>query len=441
MESNSYLEFENKFRGDRKNITETLSSYDLLIERAIKNIPLSKLIDIGCGRGEWLEKCQDKFDECLGIESDIAMIKICRDYGLNVLQGDAVDKLNDLEDKSVSVITIFHMIEHIEHSKLIMLLNECLRVLCDDGILIMETPSIDNLLVSSKTFYLDPTHINPINPDSISFYIEKIGFSNVKYYYINGGPLQDADPLKLTRVLNGVAQDLCIIATKKKIIFDKIFNNSSEWESQLNVGKTLLETAIDHDLKLESTISKYKQIRDSDYKKIRELNSFITKFKSEIKELNSEIKELNNEYVSSASIFNQDIELMKEEINLLKARLKYFLYFLNFLKFFLRPFFVFLKLVKKFILKLCSNIFNMLLNMELFRSFISSEKVLSVITFSLRNLLGTTSNIYTMKIQNKIDKTINRDKEFSYFNKKLLLYYNQSNSSKKYKELYSKRHK
>tara|TARA_Y100001968_G_C19003034_1_gene546795 strand:- start:308 stop:547 length:240 start_codon:yes stop_codon:yes gene_type:complete len=79
--------------------------------------------------------------------------------------------------------------------------------------------------------------------------------------------------------------------------------------------------------------------------------------------------------------------------------------------------------------------------MELFRSFISSEKVLSVITFSLRNLLGTTSNIYTMKIQNKIDKTINRDKEFSYFNKKLLLYYNQSNSSKKYKELYSKRHK
>ena len=52
------------------------------------------------------------------------------------------------------------------------LIEECNRVLTDNGLLIIETPSIDNLTVSTKSFYLDPTHINLINPDWISFFIE-----------------------------------------------------------------------------------------------------------------------------------------------------------------------------------------------------------------------------------------------------------------------------
>ena len=76
----------------------------------------------------------------------------------------------------------------------------------------METPNIDNLLVSSKSFHIDPTHINLIHPDLIAFDLNKAGFSHVKTYNINCGPLKDATPLKITRVFNGVAQDLCIVA-------------------------------------------------------------------------------------------------------------------------------------------------------------------------------------------------------------------------------------
>ena len=98
---------------------------------------------------------------------------------------------------------------YIENEELSLLIEQCYRILTEDGLLIMETPSIDNLIVSTKTFYIDHTHINPINPDSISFLLEKSGFSNVKYYYINGGPLQDAHPLKFTRIFNGISSSSC----------------------------------------------------------------------------------------------------------------------------------------------------------------------------------------------------------------------------------------
>ena len=213
MDSNYYLEFENKFRGDREKILNLFRSYEPLIDIAIDNHSSPSLLDVGCGRGEWLQICKSKFNESIGIESDYSMCQMCRANGLNVIEGDAIKKLSEFKSDSFSVITIFHLVEHLEYHQLLKLVNECNRVLRTDGILIIETPSIDNLIVSSKLFYIDPTHINHINPDSFSFCLEKSGFTYVKNFYINGGPLEDANQLKITRILNGVAQDLLIVAT------------------------------------------------------------------------------------------------------------------------------------------------------------------------------------------------------------------------------------
>ena len=264
MNSNSYLDFENKFRGDREKIFRTFSCYEPLIEIAIKGKFRPVLIDVGCGRGEWLQRCQKKFFKSFGIESDPDMARICRDHDLSVIEGDAIYELSKLEDDSISVITIFHVIEHLEYYKLQKLIAECQRILSDDGLLIMETPSIDNLIVSTKSFYIDHTHINHINSDSISFYLEKAGFSNVKNYHINGGPLQKSSPLKVTRILNGVAQDLCIISTKTEVQFNKIFSQCKQWEASLNVGLTLFEAALEFDLELESLIDSSQKLKNSE---------------------------------------------------------------------------------------------------------------------------------------------------------------------------------
>ena len=169
MDADYYLEFENKFRGDRKNILDSLAKYDSLIETIIQPVAQPRFLDIGCGRGEWLERWNKKTIDSVGIESNLSMVELCIEKDLNVIHGDAFEILYGLPKESFTIITIFHMIEHIEKKRIINLLSICKELLNQNGVLIIETPSIDNLLVSSKTFYIDPTHINHINPDSLIF--------------------------------------------------------------------------------------------------------------------------------------------------------------------------------------------------------------------------------------------------------------------------------
>ena len=153
MRFDSYVDFENEFRGDTESILSQFSKYDALINLIIKDIDNPILIDIGSGRGEWLQKWSNKIDDCSGIENDPGMIAICREKDLNIIDGDAITILRTLSSNSVSILTMFHMIEHMDYKKSKIILSECFRVLSEEGIFIIETPSIDNLIVSTNTFY------------------------------------------------------------------------------------------------------------------------------------------------------------------------------------------------------------------------------------------------------------------------------------------------
>ena len=395
MDSDYYLDFENKFRGDRKEILNIFSSYEPLIETVIEGKSSPILIDVGCGRGEWLQRCQNKFYKSIGIESDNYMAKLCRDYGLSVIEGDAIDELSKFEANSISVITIFHVIEHLEFNKLQKMIGECHRILSDDGILIMETPSIDNLIVSTKTFYIDHTHINHINPEAISFHLEKAGFNKVKYYYINGGPLQDSHPLKITRILNGVAQDLCIISTKNHDLSEKIFSDNLQWKSHLNIGLTLFEAAIEFDIKLESLVE------------------LIRKYQSS----SNEIRLMKEEIIS-----------LKNQIHLLKSKFKLLILIYRFLR-------KLLTLIKNFLKKCFSLIFNkildIILNIDFVKDFFTSESFYSIVK-SLLKILGNSSNLKVLKIRTKLRKILDNKAKFIHYNQKLLFHYENSQKSKEY---------
>ena len=117
MKSFNYLDFENKFRGDTESILSQLAKYDPLVNLIIKDIDNPIFIDIGSGRGEWLYKWSSKVEDCLGIDNDQDMIALCREKGLKIMDGDAIDILKTLSSNSVSVLTMFHVIEHIDHNK------------------------------------------------------------------------------------------------------------------------------------------------------------------------------------------------------------------------------------------------------------------------------------------------------------------------------------
>ena len=259
MNHNEYFAFENKFRGPKENVLSRLEQYSKLVELISIKSQLSTSLDIGCGRGEWLRFCESKGFKTLGIESNLVMVKECRKFGFNVEEGDALYLLKQIPKESLSFVSAFHLIEHLTFDYLKELLAECFRVIAPGGFLLLETPSIDNISVSTKLFYTDPTHINPINPDAFIYFLNNIGFDAAKYFYINGGPLQDSNPAHLTKLFNGIAQDICIIATKDVSSTDLFLSANSTWQDSLNIGINTIQGSLEFDTAINE---KYIQLRE-----------------------------------------------------------------------------------------------------------------------------------------------------------------------------------
>ena len=174
-----YLEFENTFRGDRTDIKERLYSYG-----DYANILLGRedpfVLDVGCGRGEWLEYLRDVGIKAMGIDLNQFMVDFCNSIFLDVRYGDCVKFLEDSNEGEFDAITGFQVIEHIPFKTMFYFFNLCYKVLRPNGFVLFESPNLDNILVGASTFYSDPTHVNRLTPDSLKFYLEKSGFKEVE---------------------------------------------------------------------------------------------------------------------------------------------------------------------------------------------------------------------------------------------------------------------
>ncbi len=252
-EDQNYFDFENRFRGNRNDVINSFTVYDGSIAYCQSKFNNLYALDIGCGRGEWIEKLTSSGFNCLGIETNEVMVEKCMEYGFNILHGDALDLLKSLPDNKYSLISSFHVIEHLEKDYLDKIFAECKRLIAPGGLFLIETPSIDNIIVSSKTFYLDNSHINKINPDSLIYSLHNLGFNFAKYYYINSGPLSDAHPQNLTRVLNGIAQDICVISSISNIKNESDSSQYSLIEETLVQGLSTFAAATEFDQSLRST--------------------------------------------------------------------------------------------------------------------------------------------------------------------------------------------
>lgn len=170
-----YLTFEDRFRGSREDIKERLKAYIPYVCEAAKG-RRGPLLDIGCGRGEWLELLSENGITAKGIDLNKIMVRQCLDRGFEVQESDALEYLKKQDPNSLGVITGFHVVEHLPMRTLISLFDESLRALMPGGMVIFETPNPENIIVGSCNFYYDPTHIRPIPPDVLQFLAETRGF-------------------------------------------------------------------------------------------------------------------------------------------------------------------------------------------------------------------------------------------------------------------------
>lgn len=183
-----YERFENNFRGSEEDIKNRQKEYLPFLKNA-KNV-----LDIGCGRGEFLELMKENGIEASGVEMYSGFAEKCIQKGFDVVEDDGINYLETLDNDSLDAITAFQVAEHLPTSRLVELCRVAYAKLTVGGVLILETPNPTCLSIYTNSFYIDTTHTKPVHPQALSYYAAEAGFENRQIYYTNSSKAGEAIP-------------------------------------------------------------------------------------------------------------------------------------------------------------------------------------------------------------------------------------------------------
>lgn len=200
-----YPALEARFRGSRAGVSARQQPYLAWLPDWLD--AARPLLDIGCGRGEWLQLLAEHRLPARGVDLNQVNAANCRAAGLDVLTGEAGSHLASLPAGTLGAVTAFQLVEHLDFAVLVTLLRQAWRALAPGGVLILETPNPENLLVASNTFWLDPTHIRPLPPALLAFMVEYAGFELLTTLRLNPDPAWREEGAALADVAGPVPAD------------------------------------------------------------------------------------------------------------------------------------------------------------------------------------------------------------------------------------------
>ncbi len=190
----NYFVFEERFRGPRAAIKQRQSAFLEYFE-GCKNV-----LDIGCGRGEFLELLRENGIEAEGADMDEDMVKYCTSKGLKVTRADAISFLEGLEDKSLDGIFLDQVVEHLEPAYLVKMLELCYKKLNYGYNIVVETVNPLSL-TSFANFYIDMTHKRPMHPETLRYLLASVNFRDLDTKFFS--PVPDDQRLKRLHIENG----------------------------------------------------------------------------------------------------------------------------------------------------------------------------------------------------------------------------------------------
>lgn len=170
-----YRDLERAFRGSREAVKALTEIYLPDVRRSG-----GPVVDIGCGRGEWLELLSEHDIEAYGVDLNVAFAEENQQRGLDVRVGDAIAHLATIEPASLGAVTGFHLAEHLPLTVLLALADRAFTALRPGGVLILETPNPTNVRVGAAQFWIDPTHERPLHPEFLQFVLAHRGFAPVE---------------------------------------------------------------------------------------------------------------------------------------------------------------------------------------------------------------------------------------------------------------------
>jgi SAM-dependent methyltransferase len=177
IEDSRYAAFETRFRGPE----------DAVVRQQAKHVvhfrPGGKVLDLGCGRGEFLDLLKKNGIDGFGVDGNEAMIGLCRDKGLACEKGDILAKLAERPDGSLDGVFSSQVIEHLPPAALQRLVETAFAKLAPGGVLFLETVNPLSVFALVQTYFLDMTHQHPVHPQALKFLMDSAGFAEVEVVY------------------------------------------------------------------------------------------------------------------------------------------------------------------------------------------------------------------------------------------------------------------
>jgi len=177
------LALQTRFRGPEHDVRRKLSVHLAQISRL--NPPSLPWVDLGCGRGEWLDLAAEAGAAVTGVDRNQFIIDQCRNRGLPVVHADALEYLKQMGDTTCAVLTAFQLLENCEFGYILELLREAARVLSARGLFVLETPNPANGQVAAYQFWLDPMHRRPLPWELMEFTCEHFGLRVAHHEELN----------------------------------------------------------------------------------------------------------------------------------------------------------------------------------------------------------------------------------------------------------------
>jgi len=195
--SHKYVGFEDQFRGAPEEIRARLAGYVDIFANA------SDVLDIGCGRGEFLALLKERGVRARGIDVNDSMVEVCVQKGLEASKADALEYLRAQPPGSLGGLLAAQVVEHLDPSYLTSLLDAAYTALRPGAPIVLETINPACWFAFFESYVRDITHVRPLHPDTLKFLLQASGFSGVEIRYQAPYPEHD----KLQRVASPALGD------------------------------------------------------------------------------------------------------------------------------------------------------------------------------------------------------------------------------------------
>ena len=223
VDAATYVGFEDRFRGASPEIARRVEEY-LPVLAAARDV-----VDIGCGRGELLAALRARGVKARGVDSNAAMVDVCRSQQLEVEQSDALSYLERQPDGSVGGLAAIQVVEHFDPAYLVRFLDAAFHKMTPGAPLVLETINAACWMAFFETYIRDLTHQRPLHPDTLRYLVEASGFSSVDVRFREpvsaGDRLLMADPGLLGGGVFGMAAVVAAVNDHANKLNTRLFSS------------------------------------------------------------------------------------------------------------------------------------------------------------------------------------------------------------------------